>query len=379
MPRRRQNKRGKRAANAQPNRLAALERAIARLSVQAPVARAGPKRLIPPSKPVVARGGHTPDSSVTYAAGLLRQLLDPCHSPQLPWGDSYTGKGEFIDSCTTFTIYSGSGGQTGFCVNPVPTGLLQSTATGGGAWVALTTSTNDSNLAGLITSDSKYLRCVGLCVKVQKTSAYDTANAAGYFVCASVDNTIGSVSASAAAYKTWLLQQGASMFDPSVGLEFSWCPSRAIDFVPCVPSAEMDTSVDIEENVLYRRPRLLFFTELGTVANTQFMITINARWESFLLPTKHARGSMHSRQDTRAIDMVMSGLHDAKFASIGEAAIDTAPQRAAALEQRIIVSNPPNAIGSILNGIGAAVGKVGTRLADKYLLEPIGLSSRDFK
>lgn len=272
--------------------------------------------------PIVNKlGNKSPDanSSAGVAGSFVKQLIDPCHSPNAPIPDKYHGKAEFITSTTTVSLPADANGQRGIIVSTCPANLIEHSAS---TWSSTWTKITDTHQAGIILTDYKYVRAVGQCVRIQKTSASTTANGTILYKCAPVNTAVAANSAwdTAAEMTSRMEELSCESFNPAADVEVAWCPQNESDFVPHLPAKDIDTTsdADIEDRLLNYRPRLFFFLDGATASTSQYKITVITRYECFLLPAKQVRGTQHSLQDSRALDIGMSAIHHINWVRLGE-------------------------------------------------------------
>jgi hypothetical protein len=235
------------------------------------------------------------------AANVVRQILDPCHSPATPIPDHYHGKAEFVTSVTTLNIPMSSGGNRFIRVQPAAVNLIQ--LSGLSTWTT-TENTDDKNY-GLLNAGYKYIRVAGLCAKFTKMSAYDTPNGVELAGCYVVPDDASLFPASATAGNTELLQNQATTLSIAEGFEIGWCPSRQQDFIPFDPDNSLGDN-DVQGIALKYRPCLSLY--MAGAVGTTINIEVTVRYECFLLPANYARGTLHSTQSGEALDMLMSAI-----------------------------------------------------------------------
>jgi len=241
------------------------------------------------------------------AAASIRQLLDPCESPVAPFPDGFHGRVETLTSTSVYEIGLSNGGGAdggrGVVITPTPTGIYLENNT---STYSTVDPENDANLS-IATAGYKYMRCVGQCVKLTKTSAFDTPDGQVLIGCFPADpNTPFTFPANHSSWKALMEQNGSDSFSSSDGVEYTWCPRSQSDFVPFAPTSSYTSGTDINGKPLCQMPAINIYVNHAT--NTTFQVTVHTRWEGFLIPSQQVRGKDNMVQSSYAMDTLFSAI-----------------------------------------------------------------------
>jgi len=289
------------------------------------------------------------------AGGVMQQLLDPCHAPDLPIPDGTHGRSESVRSITRFSFQIEGTGQRGIIVNPTANDMIEAS---GAAVYATWLQTDDSSYAGILNSGAyKYIRLKSMCVKFVKTSAFDTS--AGIILGAAMPEIDYLDRTTTTASLTFLTQEPhVAEYAGDAVPEFLWKPRNIADFAPFIPAALARTGVDINGRDLSRIPSMHFELTGGDATNTKFTMIVTKRYECFLGPASQARGADNYVQDTVAMDKVMSSVSSVKWSRFGDN-VDKVSGYAASVAR--VLGGP--AAGSAVGAVGSAVSGVSRALS----------------
>jgi hypothetical protein len=286
----------------------------------------------------IGKGAVKDMSSSKLASSMMRQLLDPCSSPPFPIPIGNHGSQSILSSTTVIPISTDASGDRGIFIQPFPTALVSySGASTFGTW----TSSDDANVALL--SLSKYVRVVGLCVRIQKTSGSDTKAGVAVAGCFPISPGTFTNPSSSAALNTLLAENGAEFFATSDGMEMAWCPSDQKDLVPYVYTSTIGSDTDIDGRALNQRPSLAI--ALSAAAGSEFVIVVHARYQYWFTPANQPYGSPAPAQDQAAVDKVFSLIPQVCWMKQGSAV-----ERVSSYAAKIAGLVGGRTIGALANG-----------------------------